>query len=741
MQNLQQNEAIQNMNSRQCQEWVDSNGTINPTTGKQINPNLTSKTSKNVLISNRCLQLDITRPGNPYIPLQNVDTNQRLKYSPKQQKSTSNNSKNKQKDVKDLKYINKNISFKFTELYEWWNNGVMQKNEKIHFKNPLNKEKLEENSEVYNRLLQQSDVLCITPINIEYLLENKYISEVSFEILTDLRNEVKTKNINVQFLDKDNKCSRCQTQLRLLKYQKYLFRFNPKYRIPEYFVKDNIKEIDSIEKKSFSSASIENVNDIDTICIQNVAGIQNKYKKFQNKMIRVCENHTKQITMMSKEEIQEMLRKYNSSSEMYDPKINIPIVSDYPLLSLFHQFYYNPKCLDMPKNNTRIVSYTFKNNRLIRDPGADVGGILNQTMSNIAHELFTFKVFIKQNEDSVKYCFNPEFRFEKKHIEYFKKIREKSSEGIFKDITDGVIYNTFYKFIGKLLSFFLQNSFQLPYHLSSYILNCFKFKQNKIKDHEHIFYVMNDMPDMAKSIVNLMKEEPSTIEYLDMNYNDIYTIQFDKKEGDLITSQNLEQYFIDFAKHVNTNNILHIDQTSKTDKISDVAYIYHNFSQGIDNEFRKVLQYRNISHSVIDKMMTYEEITIEVLNKLYDNIHINIFMTNQAKDRMKYLENYRTYMKNILFNKNQKGQKLFTSDDFHTNFIKKLLQFWTGIDYYKAEIEYKINIIPYRTSGFPVSHTCFNKIDIPKYENENTFWIKLKEAVESSYNQFQIAGS
>ena len=729
MQNSSIREAINNLTLDQCKDWVNSNGTVNPITGKGINPNLTSKTSTNVLISNRCSQLKITRPGNPYVPprVQNIETKQELQ---KKQKDV-------QKNVKDVKYINKNISFKITELYEWWNNGVMQKNEKIHFKHPMNKEKLEENSEVYNRLLQQSDVLCITPINIEYLLENKYISKVSFEILTDLRNEVKTKNINLRLLDKDNKCSRCQTQLRFLKYQKYLFRFNPKYRIPEYFVKDNIKEIDSIEKKSFSSASIENINDIDTTCIQNVAGIQNKYKKFQNKMIRVCENHTKQITMMSKEEIQEMLRKYNSSSEMYDPKINIPIVSDYPLLSLFHHFYSNPNCLDMPKNNTKIVSYTFKNNRLVRDPGADVGGILNQTMSNIAHELFTFKVFIKQNEDSVKYCFNPEFRFEKKHIEYFKKIREKSSEGIFKDITDGVIYNTFYKFIGKLLSFFLQNSFQIPHRLSSYILNCFKFKQNKIKDHEHIFYVMNDMPDMSKSIINLMKEEPSTIEYLDMNYNDIYKIQFDKKEGDLITSKNLEQYFIDFAKHVNTNNILRIDQTGQTNKISDVSYIYHNFSQGIDNEFRKVLQYRNLSHSIIDKMMTYEEITIEVLNKLYDNIHENIFMTNQAKDCTKYLDNYRTYIKNILFNR----QNLFMSDDFHINFIKKLLQFWTGIDYYKAEIKYKINIIPYKTSGFPVSHTCFNRMDIPKYENENTFWMKLKEAVESSFNQFQIAGN
>jgi len=101
MQNLQQYEAIQNMNRRQCQEWVDSNGTINPTTGKQINPNLTSKTSKNVLISNRCLQLDITRPGNPYTPLQNVHKNRRLKNSPKEQKS--NNSNNKQKNVKDVK--------------------------------------------------------------------------------------------------------------------------------------------------------------------------------------------------------------------------------------------------------------------------------------------------------------------------------------------------------------------------------------------------------------------------------------------------------------------------------------------------------------------------------------------------------------------------------------------------------------------------------------------------------------
>ena len=34
MQNLQQNQAIQNINRRQCEEWVDTNGTITPTEKK-----------------------------------------------------------------------------------------------------------------------------------------------------------------------------------------------------------------------------------------------------------------------------------------------------------------------------------------------------------------------------------------------------------------------------------------------------------------------------------------------------------------------------------------------------------------------------------------------------------------------------------------------------------------------------------------------------------------------------------
>ena len=57
-----------------------------------------------------------------------------------------------------------------------------------------------------------------------------------------------------------------------------------------------------------------------------------------------------------------------------------------------------------------------------------------------------------------------------------------------------------------------------------------------------------------------------------------------------------------------------------------------------------------------------QNVQIEVLNKLYDNIHENIYVkwTNQAtaRDHIKYLENDRTYMKNILFNKNQKGKNV-----------------------------------------------------------------------------------
>ena len=58
---------LASITEEQCDDWVLSEGDTNPITRARINPNLTSDSSMNVLISNQCYnKYGITRPGNPY---------------------------------------------------------------------------------------------------------------------------------------------------------------------------------------------------------------------------------------------------------------------------------------------------------------------------------------------------------------------------------------------------------------------------------------------------------------------------------------------------------------------------------------------------------------------------------------------------------------------------------------------------------------------------------------------------
>ena len=753
-----QSQMIQNLTIEQCQHWIDTNGTINPATNRIMDPNLLAPNSLNARIANKCAEFGMIRNGNPYNPSINIrrrsSNNSRIRSSNNVRQNSNNNTiSNSQsrrqsnsiyKDSNGNIHIVKNVSFKYSELKIWWNNGVMEKNNNIHYKNPETKKNIKENYGLYNRLLQQADAVCLIPINIDSLYEDGYISKESFEILTDIREEIEENDWNIEQMKIEHNWMNKSFPEKYItnhKFLKYLFRFNSKSRIPAVFKRDNLEEIDSIDKQSVTSKSVENINDIDITCVQRVTNLHDKYKGFKNKMIRICDQYTKQITMMTETEIQQMISIYNSGPQ-HDEKQKIKrIIGQSPLLALFQQFYYlrgDPEFLNVSKENIYIRNYILNNDGTLKlDSGQDEGGLTNQMMSDIAQEMFDIKVFIKQSDESTKYTFNPKFEFTEEHIKFIQKMKETfyDQKRLIQDIKNGKIYIIFYEFIGRLLCFFLQNSFKLPHRLTTYILNIFKFKQNTIKNHEHVLYAMNDIPDLFQSILNLMKEDPSSIEDIGMEYNDIYKIQFDKESGDLITSENVEQYIIDFAKHVNSNNILRIDEGGT----NNVKYMYIKFSQGIDDKFRKVFQYRNLSHNIIDKMLTTEEITTELLHKLYDNIFENIENQNVEDVTMNHLHDYRSYIKNVLFNKRYDNEKLFASEDDHTTFIKKLLQFWTGLNYYKHDIKYIIEISN-ATSGYPVSHTCFNTIDMPRYNNEQTFWNKLKEAVESSFNTFQIAG-
>jgi len=244
---------IQSINQEQCERWVRNEGRINPITNARINPNLTSETSMNVVISKKCYEnFNITRPGNPYrIPNRNSPQNVRNsprndrnspqndrnsprndrnsprndRNSPQNERNSPQNERNSSQNARtdlnttqlsqsnsqrpsnlrrqsntvyrnnngDIK-IDKYADFTMYQLDKWWNHGVMTKNQKIHLKNPNNHRKIKENSAIYNRLLQTADTVCLIPANLSFVYDNGYISKESYEILKSIRKEIDEDN-------------------------------------------------------------------------------------------------------------------------------------------------------------------------------------------------------------------------------------------------------------------------------------------------------------------------------------------------------------------------------------------------------------------------------------------------------------------------------------------------------------------------------------------------------------------
>ena len=813
---------LASITEEQCDDWVLSEGDTNPITRARINPNLTSDSSMNVLISNQCYnKYGITRPGNPYnvtrtspqnartspqntrtspqntrtspqntrtspqntrtspqivrTSPQNVRTSpQNVRTSPQNVRTSPHNARTSPQNVRtspqntinqvsplnsnlrrrtntvyrdkkgDIK-IDKYADFTMYQLNKWWNEGVMAKNQKIHLKNPNNHRTIKENSALYNRLLQTADTVCLIPVNLSFVYDNGYISKESYEILKSIRKEIDEDNWTYQdmvYYFKVPEVGYYNRQERLQKYRQYIAIFNSRERLKN-LTQDVLEIIGSVEKKSLSSKSIGKNENINTSCLDKFVNIHDQFKKFKNKMIRTCNDHNKCSTLPDNV-IKTLLNTFNNNKQI----VYFNVVGYPSIISLFCKYMMYKEGNVLNNSNMVVENFEFDvNGNLKRSDGSDMGGLSNQMITNISNELFDLKIFIKP-QNSTKYFLNPEFKLSDEHksisqiLINISGITDNKKQIFNEMIQTEEIYNEFYKFIGKLMSFFLMNSFKLPHHLSSYLLNCMKYKQNQIKDHEHVLYILNDFPDISNSVLNLMKTNPEEIETYDIEYNDLYKIQYNKENGDRVTSENVEKYFIDFAKHLNMHNTIPVSENRNLD--IDISQYYKQFSEGFNNNLRKLFQQKNISYVTIDKMLTKEVIDDQILQKLSDNIFTNTSFTldhnasnieEYNNNGQEYAEKYQKYIDNIILNKNTGF-----SEEEHMHFIQKMLEFWTGVDFYRPEIKYRMLIVMNNTVGYPVSHTCFSRIDFPLYDSEEQFFEKLKFAVENSHNKFTIAG-
>jgi len=753
---------INRMTKEQCEEWSKNNGKIDPTNGNEINvPDSTHPTSLNVLITNKCSQFGISREGNPYIVSTTLSTksidDKKSKQTIKQSRPVYLNSIGKVN-------INKNKYFSREQCQIWWDSKCSTVIPKIpqgrrQLVSLEDTERMQRYGGIYNRLLQQCDIFGLIPSNLDFASE---LTDISKIVLNMLRNEVAQKDFSIntettigEYIVEYN-LQKNYYDISIISWvEKYLMRFNTLFGQMQIFespTASNFDLVNSITNEEESGRSHDD-EDINISCVQRFDFKNKSFKVFKNKLVRTCDKYNKMLSLMTNAEIQSMRKTFvniQKSYHTYPVFNNIGICS---ILSLFAWYI----SID-GSNQTSNMFYNYENIRvhnikigemgvLQNQPGQDESGLKKSMMTNIANELFNdkMKIFIKGNE-SEKYFFNLSFELHEEEILQIKHMSQLYGTDLFSEYNHLLLHKEFYKFIASFLSYIiLSDNFYIPKHLSTYILNLFRQKPTKINQIEHVLYMANDFRSVFNNLSNLLNEDNHTIDEIGIGYNDLYHL---KNKNEAINNENITQNIIDTAIYLNTLSTIPVSENKSIP--NDKYKIIDNFTEGIPNNLRKLFQYKDISHKVIDKMMTYEQINHDIIAQLRSKIEFKftkppLSLTDDEIEEYTtrgemYYKRYNEYFEKILYN-NDTGM----SEEEFFAFIKKLLMFWTGLEYYNPDITYRIYIIMDKNDGLPVSHTCFNTLDIPVYKDEKnnfqTFWNeKLKLAVTESYNTFQLAG-
>ena len=531
--------------------------------------------------------------------------------------------------------------------------------------------------------------------------------------------------------------------------------------------KKNFKILKVRRKKPEDEISPETMFDIinkNEICgsINNIytyttdTEVDEKYLYFKKKMLKMCEKYLGKkencnLPNINKKIIDQFVKQKNARRKQfiyYEDSALASIIIDYE--KQYKQFkLYNEEAQNNYINNYKNIYKVSINEILeidgeiiINNKGAiDVGGVSREFFTNFFEELFcdevnTKRPFILSEEKSItnRYYINPNFEPDEK----FRKVINYAKKYIKKKIPD---YNTeedyrnIYYIIGKVLSVTLVNiEIGTPKQFSSYILSRFINQQKNLKNYDILYFYLQDFNN-STTYINMMNEQlKNTIDLCGFSFNDYYIITKASQSNPLgrsLTKENYPKYMLQLAKHVVTKNFL-FDGFEGSKK--NMKGRYDSLFAGFNNEIRTFLYNNNVSIDMLDKLITNEQLNEAILLEFAEKLKISVIkyvdnnvystdivanFTEQEKQAM--IAEMRTYMTNIITTK-----KIGKTDEEHYKFIRRLLQFWTGFNYYdkRADNEengYKIfYFYGDDVRKFPSAHTCFYQLDFFGFPYDKT---------------------
>ena len=313
---------------------------------------------------------------------------------------------------------------------------------------------------------------------------------------------------------------------------------------------------------------------------------------------------------------------------------------------------------------------------LIEEGAEDAGGPYSEVLSDMCNELQSdyLNLFIKtpNNKNNIgelrdKYILNPNCDF----------INHKKA----------------YNFIGKLMSLAISSGETLNFNLHPIIWKC--LLENHISFEEYETIDKNFFNMIQKLKEGLSKKDKSLIDSYDLNF---VIRNSNEKEIELIKhGQNLKvtldnvKLFIDLA------------QSKRLSEINDqIKYIKEGLYSAIGKNILQVLNWNQLELIVCGE----DIFNLEEFKKNTEYIGCN------SKDKI--IQWFWEWLKSCK-----------EEDKF------KYLKYVSGRSRLpKSEYRHKINVFNNKDK-YPVAHTCFSTLDLPKYDSKNILCQRMKFAIEN----------
>jgi len=473
------------------------------------------------------------------------------------------------------------------------------------------------------------------------------------------------------------------------------------------------------------------------------------YKKFKGFMIKICEYYNTPAPLCIVD-----LQTTISNAFEFDPdheeEYNIQYYQESALASLLIK-YENNVARKLYKEEYRdLFIHDFKkfhihtyrldeNLKEVRTDAIDGGGPNREFFTKLFDELFCdnthqTRPFIcpedieggEGGEGGGIYYINPNFAPDENFRKIIDTYRKKNIHfnPDFKTERD---YEYIYFVIGKLLCLAVYNEeIGLPGQLSTYILAGLIKHPKDFTQYDILYFYLKDFSNSVSYINMINGSQIGYLEYVGFSFNDLYIVSTaegtsQNSGGININRGNFIKFILQQSQHVIKKNFL---TKRKANSGKNMKRRYDSLFAGFSNELRKHLYKKKVSIEQLKKLITNESLTDAILQEFVRNIKVKIEVRYLSESDPAYDPDNKMSNEEKLARENElKGylSNIITqprdgvSLEKHYEFVKDLLRFWSGRNYYNKNITYKIFYkygVGIDVTNLPEAHTCFYSIDM-----------------------------